>query len=188
MFALEKECGKQQQLDEDLEFSHSSAVPTFSLEIRLYLTGSELKRCSTLQQATERMSADQRISGVEQSVPGVVAPVTNGHEAPSSAGQQEPERPSREEVAEALLLASTNNKSGSMRKKLTGKTYHHIKDIFTTKFSNKTSKSKMTTPTRAENGTTAATTTAAVASSTNVAAGETIIPPNGKTPHFVMMK
>lgn len=92
----------------------------------------------------ERLTvADQRIND----------PPTGTNEATEiqQEERQEAEKSPEEKVAEALLLAS-NNKSGSMRKKLTGKTYHHIKDMFTTKFSsNKISKSKIAGP-KAENG------------------------------------
>ena len=108
----------------------------------------------------ERMTIDQpRLGNVEPSNP----PMTAENEG-SSAVQEN-------KTQEADTLPS--NKSGSMRKKLTGKTYHHIKDMFTTKF-NKTSKSKIGSNTRAENGT---------QSSPNMAAtplaSEAIIP-NGK--------
>ena len=57
--------------------------------------------------------------------------------------QQQQQQPTPEQLPKALDVSS-NNKSGSMRKKLSGKTYHHIKDMFTTKF-NKSSKSKIAT-------------------------------------------
>ncbi len=113
----------------------------------------------------ERLTvADQRINDPPTG--------TNEEAEPQQEQRQEAEKSPEEKVAEALLLAS-NNKSGSMRKKLTGKTYHHIKDMFTTKFSsNKISKSKIGP--KAENGIDTSATTGINNSTT-----ETNIIPNG---------
>lgn len=101
---------------------------------------------------------DQRVTTVESSSN---PPMTEDNEE-SSAAQENRE-------GDAL----PNNKSGSMRKKLAGKTYHHIKDMFTTKF-NKTSKSKVGSS-RAESS--------SQPSNTNIATtplGSEAIIPNGK--------
>lgn len=121
----------------------------------------------------ERLTvADQRINDPPTG--------TNEETETQQEQRQEAEKSPEEKVAEALLLAS-NNKSGSMRKKLTGKTYHHIKDMFTTKFSsNKISKSKIGP--KAENGIDTSATTAINNSTT-----ETNIIPNG-TKFFLSSK
>lgn len=86
----------------------------------------------------ERLAIDQR-NGVE--------PTSNVNTTPSDPSlvltpvQQEATDKAAKEDADTATQ-SGNNKNGSMRKKLTGKTYHHIKDMFTTKF-NKSSKSKL---------------------------------------------
>ena len=83
-------------------------------------------------QAMERLAIDQR-NGVES------GPI--GNNDPSLVlSPVQPDKTTQRDDGDANT--NGNNKNGSMRKKLTGKTYHHIKDMFTTKF-NKSSKSKL---------------------------------------------
>ncbi|XP_059350728.1 uncharacterized protein LOC130685375 isoform X2 [Daphnia carinata] len=86
----------------------------------------------TLPRAMERLTIDQR-NGVEPST------MANPNNESSIAHSHVPSDKTQKEEVDTT---AGNNKNGSMRKKLTGKTYHHIKDMFTTKF-NKSSKSKL---------------------------------------------
>lgn len=81
----------------------------------------------------ERLAIDQRSSGVDSS-----ANVNANNDPSLVLSPAQADKAQREEGD----VANGNNKNGSMRKKLSGKTYHHIKDMFTTKF-NKSSKSKL---------------------------------------------
>ncbi len=120
----------------------------------------------------ERLAIDQR-NGVES------GPIVNGNNDPSLVlSPVQPDKIQRDTDGDATN--GINNKNGSMRKKLTGKTYHHIKDMFTTKF-NKSSKSKLNgTENNVGNGpTSAANTAAAVAAA--AAAAEAIIAEHAAT-------
>ena len=85
----------------------------------------------------ERLTIDARSGGVGDSNCSVVNHnESTGHMNGNAATQQE-------QLPKEADATSNNNKSGSMRKKLSGKTYHHIKDMFTTKFNKSSSKSKI---------------------------------------------
>nr|CAH0112383.1 unnamed protein product [Daphnia galeata] len=124
----------------------------------------------TLPRAMERLTIDQR-NGVE--------PCTNANpnNDPSVVLTSIQSEKAQREDGDTTNI---NNKNGSMRKKLSGKTYHHIKDMFTTKF-NKSSKSKLNgTENNAGTGpanSSAANTAAAVAAA--AAAAESIITEHG---------
>lgn len=130
----------------------------------------------------ERLTIDQR-NGVESS-----ANVTANNDPSLVLSPMQPDKMQPKEEGEAT---NGNNKNGSMRKKLTGKTYHHIKDMFTTKF-NKSSKSKIngtennatTTPTNSSAANTAAAVAAAAAAAEAIIAEHAATQQNGPTNHL----
>ena len=107
---------------------------------------------------------DQRNNMNDQS-----ASVMNNNEQTTTA--QNDKKNDQEEVP--------NNKSGSMRKKIAGKTYHHIKDMFTTKFNKGASKGKANTCYQ-ENNNSASAAAAAVAAA--AAAAEALVSEQTATP------
>lgn len=79
-----------------------------------------------------------------------------------------------------------NNKSGSMRKKIAGKTYHHIKDMFTTKFNKGASKGKAASCYQ-ENNNSASAAAAAVAAAAAAAEAVSEQAASAATPHTPSM-